>query len=186
MPWINAYTNKNRPDPRKPLEVPKTEIIGDFYVLLGTTVSTWQLVEHSLIKIYARIINAKNYKALAASFHIPTSFRTRLDLVDAAIKQVSLPEEYSAKWEKIYKSAKAKSKRRNEVAHSIVIFDPSNKPAKQLFLAKNINNPTKFKSILEQSAIISSRNLKDLRIGFEKLHKEIVEFDLSLLEAGFK
>lgn len=185
MLWLNTYKVKDLPEPKKPVEDPKPEIIGDFYVRLGMAVAAWQFVEHSLIHTYARIVNAKNYKALAASFHIPVSFKARLDMTNAAIEQADLPKEYPTKWKKLYKSAGEKSKRRNEIAHSLVIFDPSKKTSQQMFLVKSVFNPATTIKLTKQSSIITMKELEELKNGFEKLHKDIVDFDQSLSKAGF-
>ena len=140
------------------------------------TIAAWQFVESSLIDLYYIAVRAKNYPAVAASFHTPTNFRVRLDMTNEAVSRSIADKALLAKWAKLYDRAVEKAKRRNKLAHVIVLFDPKKqKPNKQLFLAPHLNDPRHDQN-LEQGKIITQPELEAMMRVFEKLRSDIDAF----------
>src|SRR3954453_11896353 len=166
MLWILAGKEADRPPASGPMPQPTPSQISDFFVRFGLTIAAWQLVESSLFNIYARVIGARNHDSLSASFHTPTNFRTKLQMTDEAVKRSNIDTVLIDEWNKINVSATKRSKRRNSIAHSVVVFTPTEKDSsRQLFLSPNMSDVSRFSGFTPGEIIIQSE-LDGIRKSF--------------------
>lgn len=177
MFWMLMGETSDLPSPSGPFPEPDRQQIGDFYVRLGMTIAAWQFVESSLIMIYASAVRATQYNALASSFHTPTNFRVRLDMTNEAVLHCGLDTDLTTEWGKIYEKAKTKAKRRNQLAHAIVLFDPKRTNAQnQLFLVPHLLDPAKSPQDFGQGNVITQPELDAMLASFERLHEILMQF----------
>ena len=155
---------------------PSDQQISDFYVRLGLVIAAWQFVEAALVYAYGKAIGATNPTPLTASFHVPTNISVRLSMTDQAVKRSGIDAALLSEWEKLSAQVSQKMKRRNKLAHSIVIFDPHKKPDRQLFLSPNVDDPTRFDPLFSPGSIITRPELDDMLKVFEELHQRLTEF----------
>jgi hypothetical protein len=97
-----------------------------FFERLGRAVGNWQLVEMQLFRVYARLARCENADVASAAFHAIVGFRVRLDITDAAA-QTALTGQTLAAWDALYRRTRRLSKRRNLLAHFVVVYG-INKP----------------------------------------------------------
>jgi hypothetical protein len=163
---------------------PTLSQISDFFTRLGLTIAPWQIVESSLFNIYARVIGARNYDGPSASFHTPTNFRTRLQMTDEAVKRSNMEAALIDEWNKIYISATKRSKRRNAIAHSVVIFKPTEKDSgRQLFLSPNISDIGRFSGSFKPGEIILQSELEEMMKSFDSPNERMAMFLLKLIRS---
>src|SRR5204863_4296997 len=104
--------------------------ITKFYSTLGEAVSTWQLVEGALYKVYEKSINPQTPGAAACGFHALQSFNVKLMATDAAVRFaiVNKAEVLGARldestqklldeWDTLHDRANTKSQQRNAFVH---------------------------------------------------------------------
>jgi hypothetical protein len=153
---------------------PTAAQIGDFYVRIGLTVAAWQFVETSLFNIYACAVRSKQYAALGAAFHMPTSFRVRLSMADEAVAHSDLDQALKTEWETISSRLAKKSSRRNQLIHGIVMFDPKRPQLdQQLFISSNVLNPS---MKWADADFIRQSDLDAMLQVFDSLHNELETF----------
>ena len=94
-----------------------------FYSALGQALAQWASVEHSLFELYCVAVQShkSNYAALSASYHVVSGFRTRLEMVDYALKFFLKKDSDISKWKSLKDRARKKSRKRNHLAHFMVI-----------------------------------------------------------------
>jgi hypothetical protein len=181
MIYLVMCTVEELPDPATgTMPEPAPEVTGDFYVRLGMTIAAWQLVESTLVWIYSAAVGSKNRDAVAASFHTPTSFRTRVDMTNEAVLRADLSDTLKAEWAALYKRLIKKGKRRNAIAHSIVMFDPKRRPQSQLFLSPNVNDPSRFSGKFGNSETITGRELEQMMHVFGDLRRDMTLFQMRM------
>jgi hypothetical protein len=111
----------------KPTADPCEPYFIELYTAVGRALSAWSWVEESLSYIYTTAIFEQRTPAPAigyahASFWQIESFRGKLNVVDAAVKMRCrhLPETLKL-WSVLYKRAREKNNKRNELAHGTVM-----------------------------------------------------------------
>ncbi len=164
---------------------PSPEIESNFYAHVGVVISAWQFVEEMIWHIYERTIGLSSSRPLAASFYSAHGFRARLEMVNSAILQsTDIAEQRVVEWQSIYKHAVAKSKRRNALAHSIVVFhlDSSGKTG-ELYMRPSTSNANR--SALRafptpQEDRIGIDHLDQMYQSFERLRVELFEYLMQL------
>jgi hypothetical protein len=166
------------PDPLKSMPKPSDQQLSDFYVRLGMAIAAWQFVESNLINVYAIATKSFGQQAVAASFHVPTSFKIRLDMTNEAVMRSGSSQDLIDEWGKLYKRLRAKGDRRNKIAHSVVIWQPQRKnPNKHLFLAASPQDPIRATSTeFNDAEIITQNDLENLMKAFSDLENDISTF----------
>jgi hypothetical protein len=154
---------------------------------LGMAIAAWQFVESSLFTIYATAFDVQsvraNYDALNAAFHVPSGFRVRLDMTSAALARAGLSDNLQAQWAGLSERAVKRSKRRNQLAHAVVCFQPYERPVgKQLFLTQNLTNIANRDSGLSQGSIIGQKELDEMRVSFEELSQALTDFAQAMMK----
>lgn len=126
MRWLLVCKFEDLPDPSKPetWRAPTAEEENNFYAHLGATVATWQFVEEALFTLFAEVLQQHSSRPLSAAFYSVPGFRGRLSMVNAAIEQSALSDSDKDEWKVIHDRAVKKSKRRNTITHSVVVFEP--------------------------------------------------------------
>ena len=104
----------------------------DFFAALGRAISKWANVESSLFGLYNTVLQAKNWDVSSAAYHSVTNLKTKLDMVDAAIRTAypirNKPKENTnksneqllKKWNTLKRRIHDYSQRRNDIVHFIV------------------------------------------------------------------
>jgi hypothetical protein len=166
------------PDPSKAMPKPSDQQLSDFYVRLGMAIAAWQFIESNLINVYATATKSHGQAAVAASFHVPTSFKIRLDMTNEAVMRSGASQDDLDEWGRLYKRLRAKGDRRNEIAHSVVIWQPQRKnPNKHLFLAANPQDPIRTASTeFNDAEIITQNDLENLIKAFSDLENDMTAF----------
>lgn len=93
-----------------------------FFERLGHALGQWQLVEMQLFRVFARLMRCENAQVASAAFHSVISFATRLDMTEAAAKVGIADQAMFSRWHALHNRAVKRSKRRNLLAHFIVIY----------------------------------------------------------------
>jgi hypothetical protein len=108
---------------RTRLVAPRTIQEGQqvFFEHLGRAIGNWQLVEMQLFRVYARLLRCENVEVASAAFHSIIGFRVRLEMTNAAA-QVALTGTLLDRWTSFYNRTARQSKRRNDLAHFVVIY----------------------------------------------------------------
>lgn len=177
MIYLLSATVEDLPPPAGPMPEPAPDQIGDFYVRLGMVLAAWQFVESTLAMIYAAAIGSQNYDALTASFHTPANFKTRLDMVREAVRRSGFDEDLISEWKGLYNKTSRKSKLRNKVAHSIVMYEPKQRDRnRQLFMCPSVVDPTRFDFSFPQSDVITQKELDEMIQSFERLRSDLMTF----------
>ena len=143
-----------------------------FFEELGRTISRWALVEWSLCHIFCHSLGLtlESYSAPAAFFAV-INFRSKLDMVHAALRIQIADAEMLAEWTTLHKRLMTLSKARNKLAHGMVLLPVGGKPV----LAGHIGDPhTHPKS--SKSSIFSGLSTKD----FSKLQSEFSSLQTDL------
>ena len=161
---------------------PTDQQLSDFYVRLGMAMAAWQFIESVLVYLFSRALGSSATDPVAAAFHTPTNFRTRLDMTNEAMKRSLATPDLRTEWSKLYDRAVEKGKRRNRLAHSVVFFDPQHKKAnRQLFISPSFGDPTRFDSKFSPKAIITQSQLDDMINMFNQLYDDLAGFHVKLL-----
>lgn len=182
MWWTLVSKVADLPDPKGPFPQPSNQQVSDFYVRLGIAVAAWQIIENDLVYTYGRTIRTEDFKSLAASFHTPISFRVRLDMTDAAIDQSAVSEVTKQEWKKLYERLGRQAKRRNLIAHSLVLFDPKRTNlVEQLFLAPHLTNPAKAPVTFKKGEVLHQSNLDEMIATFKALQLSLQKFNQALI-----
>jgi hypothetical protein len=177
MIYILVCKVEELPDPTAPMPTPDSDQIGDFYVRLGMAIAAWQFVEADLVHVYSASVKSWGHDAIAASFHVPTSFRVRLNMTDEAVGRAGLPVNLVDEWKALYKRLRKKGDRRNDIAHSVVIWQPQRKDRnKHLFLAASPSDPTRSATEFHDKDIITQNDLDNLISAFSKLGNDVTKF----------
>lgn len=176
MRWMLICKKEELPPPQGPFPEPTPEQQTNFFVRLGMALSAWQITESSLVAIYAYAVRTSNYAGVAASFHVPISFKVRLDMTNEAVQRSGIDDYGLRRWNKLYTKISRKNSRRNQFAHSVVCFDPKRKPKSQLFLAPPPSNPNNSIAAIAPSDVISASDLEAMLLSFEKLNQDMWVF----------
>jgi hypothetical protein len=109
---------------------PAEEKFVELYTAIGRALSAWSWVEEGLCQIYTTVIFERSTLTAPlpaighaqASFWAIESFRAKLNVVDAALKMRCrhLPETLKL-WSILYKRAREKNNKRNDLAHGTVM-----------------------------------------------------------------
>lgn len=159
---------------------PTPEQVGEFYSHFGASIAAWQFVESQLFFTFSRAVSTENIAPLVAAFHVPAGFRVRLDMTNAAVKNAGLPAEKIAEWEKLYERAIKRAKKRNELAHSVICYKPSESNLKlQFFLSKSVASYRKVPPNGEQADRITLSQLVDITRSFQQLRLDMALFSMS-------
>ncbi len=174
MLWMLCSKVADLPPQGGPIPEPTATQVGDFYVRVGMAIAAWQFVEASLFNIYASAVRSNQYASLGAAFHMPTSFRVRLDMTNEAVTHSDLAAPLKEEWNLIRERMAKKSGRRNKLIHGVVMFDPKRPQAnQQLFIAPNVMNPAKR---FDETDIIRQSDLEAMLQVFEALAAELEQF----------
>ena len=118
-------------------DYPNQRQITKFYSTLGEAVSTWQLVEASLYRVYEKAADPQMRGAAACGFHALQAFNIKLMSTNAAVKFaiVSKAEvlggnlnedakKLMSEWEVLQERANTKAQQRNAFVHfsTLVMF----------------------------------------------------------------
>jgi hypothetical protein len=128
-------------DPEKQRE---TEL-KEFHAALGQCITRWANVEKVLADVFELCLQRANFQLVAAAFYSIDNFRAKIGVVDSilsvALKSHRLLEEWNGKGALLQK-LNAKSKIRNTIAHSMVIYVSAAKTGNRPYLRRTIFDPT--------------------------------------------
>lgn len=175
MRWMLSVKTEDLPPPAGPFPEPDADEQMAFFVRLGMTIAAWQLVESSLVIIYVRAIRTGNWNGASAAFHVPSGFKNRLDMANEAMQRSGLNSEWLDRWDKLYKRLSDKSKRRNELAHGMVLFNPKRRHKDRLFVSPNVMDPSN-NAREAPGEIITLTELDGMLKTFEKLGDDVSDF----------
>ena len=168
-PYILFSDAKPEGDPES-LEKPTSDEWHLFMSAVGEAVAMWQLVEIAVIFLFLDAVKGTDKRATSAAFHSIAGFRNRLDMTDAALRQVIKEPSEIEEWEKTYKRLLKKSRRRNAIAHSVVGFDPKENAGKRLFLVDGLVDPKKNPvGAIAGGARIYRKELLEMRDSFARV-----------------
>jgi hypothetical protein len=176
MIYLNIMNTEDLPEDGI-MPTPNNQTLSDFYVRLGMAIAAWQFIESGLVTLYTHALGLNYKQEIQASFHVPASFRTRLDMVKAAILHSDLPDEGKQEWNKLSNKISEKSIRRNKLAHSLVFHDFKRKPDDSLFMSANPLDPTRSKGNYQQGDIISKSDLEAMIGVFSSLSEAMTNYD---------
>ncbi len=154
-----------------------------FFECLGRTIGQWQLIEMQLFRIYARLVRAENTDVASAAFHSVISFATRLDMTEASAKVKLADQPPFPVWRALHKRTVRLSKRRNLLAHFIVVYGVTSGGTPSFdehgpFLRPSIFDVTRQPAT--GSARINATRIKTIGDSFERLANDLSEFADSL------
>lgn len=164
--------------PPESLPQPDPQQLEAFFAAIGRAIASWQMVEGFLFLVFARVIGAPSLRPLSAAFHTAMNFRGRLDMTNAAILEQIKDKVLLGKWAKLYDKAVDKAKRRNELAHAVLTFDPSQKQkTKHLYLRSSFVDFKRSKlNELREQDMITEKVLSEMENSFAALHEHLVKF----------
>lgn len=140
-----------------------------YWAALGRATAAWQFIESNLVQLYEFAIVGRHDNGAAASFHVPPGFRTRLEMVSAALEECDVPPVWLAAWRQLKRELSDLSSTRNIITHGTTIFDGSRAEGARLFLAKNLGNPAKRENVFDPSVGVDA----------EKLHASADKYDVA-------
>ena len=97
----------------------------DYFLTVGKTVQNTAIIDVCLFSAF-RIISGCNVKTANAIYYALDALSAKVSMVNRVAKQVCDEEEH-AHIKEIIKAAKLGAKKRNELAHAMVMNDPENK-----------------------------------------------------------
>src|ERR1700730_16934796 len=107
---------------------PDAEQITEFYCAIGVAISTWQLVEGTLYRVYERAIRPQEPGAASSAFHALQHTQSKINAMDSAAQFALLHESDETRrgnlkreWRTIVNKTKHRLERRNHIAHFEVI-----------------------------------------------------------------
>lgn len=186
MPYVPVCSVETLPAPRADgtfeHPAPSEEQYLQFYSLMGATVATWQLVESSILWIYLRSIEARNFDGASAAWLDVVAFRSRLSMTDKAVGRSRLAAETRSKWDALSTSIGRAAKQRNALAHGTVYFQPAREnPEEQLFVAPTPGNPDRLVPDLNTNSsngLTTWRKLAEMQSAFMALKVSLEGYHL--------
>jgi hypothetical protein len=98
-----------------------------FYAALGEAITEWSHVEDGLYMVLERCLRPADHQAVAAGFYALDHFRSKLAMTDAVAIYCLAGSTHLEAWQKLHKAIERRIKKRNELAHHQVEFDPKAK-----------------------------------------------------------
>ena len=92
----------------------------DLYYAVGEAIYQWGLIENEVGRSFSIVVSGGLFSTIGssrASIAKIQSFRSRLEVVDAAISAYALPDELRDKWVSLHDKLGKKNNSRNELAH---------------------------------------------------------------------
>jgi hypothetical protein len=155
-----------------------------FFENLGRALGKWQLVEMQLFRVYARLIRCENAEVASAAFHSIVNFRTRLGMTDAAARVALADSPLLGRWNALRNRASKRSRRRNLLAHFVVVYGLDTAPTSTDFFGPFLE-PSIFD--VEERKIVPKlrldvKNIKAESLLFTRLENDLRFFADSLPE----
>ena len=98
-----------------------------------------------------------------------------------AVKHSDINANLKDTWRKLFKRLEATSKRRNRVAHSIVMFDLKRAHTdRAFFLAPNVSDPKRAAKTFARREIISEPELEEMINEFGQLYEDLMTYHQTL------
>lgn len=89
-----------------------------FYAAVGHASRAWQLFEHELYSVFAKLVQADDPMVTSAIFHTAVNFSIKLAMTDAAAQfALEKKPDLSMEWSTLKDRISKRSKRRNEITH---------------------------------------------------------------------
>jgi hypothetical protein len=145
-----------------------------FFETFGRAILRWQFVESGLYMIYNDVIRGKSYEQVSASFHVVTSFSTRVDMTDAAMQYALSPEE-RREWNELRNKIKKGAQQRNVLAHYGLEYEMLDGEVKSVRLVRNMFNLRK--SVIRN---YDTKNVDEMGNSFLALARELGAFRAKL------
>jgi len=146
-----------------------------FYAALGEAITEWTHVEDGLYMVLERCLRPADHRAIAAAFYALDAFRSKLAMVDAVVWHCLADSPRLPDWQRLHKAIDKRTKKRNELAHHQVLFNPKLPEGRRYRLIPSLIDPFSPRIGLEPIGL----HLNDLqrRIGvFKILFRRITEF----------
>lgn len=145
------------------LEEEKTE----FYSALGEAMSSWSSVEVHLYLIFVGCLSPADHTVAAAVYYATESFRTKLNLTDAAVQVVMKGEPELEEWNDLREWIRKKSTKRNALAHHDVLINTRRRGGRRYLLAEPLIDPLRE----ERGTLLAPHGL-----GFKELRERSLSF----------
>lgn len=162
--YAGPLSERKAPDE---LPVPSDADFTEFFSLLGQAFAAWAQVEQRLQIIYVQALNSPTWARGAVTFMIPTSFNTRLQLVDAMVHSHRPSADKRQRWNKIKKRCGEKAGVRNRLAHGQVLFML---PEAELVISASVGDERR--DPIDKP--MKARHLRDARDSFIQLQQDIL------------
>ena len=166
---------------------PTSEELGNFQAALGSAVAAWQLVEMMLQFTFQAVIESPHRSAVSAVYHSVVNFRARLEMIDAAMEKKHGGTDILNEWKAISGTVSKQSRRRNNLAHSIIYFEPEAKEGLRIFMAQSITVPKMLGDIKKvKTGAIYYKDMLEITQSFETTRSSLMVFSMTMPGAVFE
>lgn len=139
---------------------------------IGYALLAWSAVEVSLKFIWVASTKSSKSITVIKAWESLESFRTRLAVVDSAVKASDISDQLLEDWDKLKERCRKKSLRRNLLAHGTAFYDHDEpNVSKKYFISRLI-----FGKSFDTSTKLHLNELEHLTLAFGALDHDLVEF----------
>jgi hypothetical protein len=151
-----------------------------FYAAIGESITEWTHVEDHLYMVLQRCLQPADHELVAAAFYAVDAFKTKLAIVDAVATRFFAGSGHLADWGKLKLAIEKRIRKRNELAHYQVEYNPASPEGRRYKLIPPLLDPHTPSKGLE----ITGLNLNELKCRvrvFEVLSRRIRDFTIAAL-----
>ncbi len=169
--------NTKTPKPRLSATLTLEEEEMRFYAAIGKALTQWQSIETGLANIFCALVGRSGDSGLAnIAFYSVDNFRSKLAMTSkvATARFFFVPERKS-EWCGLYKSAVARSKKRNFLAHYQLDIEKHRKPGDRCRLCPSPNKLPGDQTDYD-TATYSTQDIVAFGNTFDVLGSELITF----------
>lgn len=111
------------------------------HIAIGTAITQWAHLESSLAETFFISLKSRRRGAVLAAFFAVENFRSKLAMVDAAVKASVRTKKEFAAWKAISRRITKVATKRNHLAHYQILIELGNAAGSRVLVRPNIFDP---------------------------------------------
>jgi hypothetical protein len=149
-----------------------------FYAAIGKALTQWQSIETGLANIFCAIVGRPGDSGLAnIAFYSVENFRAKLAMTNnVATARFSFVPARNSEWCSLHKSAVARSKKRNFLAHYQLEIETHRNPGERCRLRPSPNNMLADDRSDYDPPTYSTQNIVEFGNSFDALGSQLMTF----------